>query len=767
MISTIYDYHQAGFRVFELHTIEQGGKCACGDPDCDAVGKHPAMNAWQTVPHWSDEQIETMVQYQAETGFGVCLDDHLVIDVDPRNGGNESFAKLQEDLMIDLQKESRFVVATGGGGLHVYFLRPAGAYSTHLHEYPGIDFKTSGFVVGAGSLHITGATYESIKGFPQDVDMAPDALLDLLRKKERTRAIISGKAFDVSTEEVQQIVMAIPNADCHYDEWIRVGMGIHHATAGEGYDLWEEWSAQSSKHNPDTMPKKWHSFGKCSNPTTLGTLIHIAEAAGFVRPVTFQIDQPEPKPVERGHLPFDVSAYDIKRPPGFVGEIVKWMAGNSYSEPLEHLNVISALTAVGNIVGLHRTDDMTGVSTNLISLCIAESATGKEAVMGSYNALMKCCGLSRAVAGAIKSKQEIIRNLIEHQAVFYAIDEMGEVLKTIENAKKRGGAAYLEGITGEVMAIYTKAGSSHHVSGDIRRELMAEIRKDMALHQKAIDEGQDENGSHERKLASLQHGLKAVESDGLFRPFLSMIGYSVPASMETIMTEEMAKNGFLSRAILVSEEKDNPKPIIGATGPKPVPDDIQYTLRMLSTGGAYDPESTRLEYPDEKRPILTEPDARNLLNQLRVWEWDYAELHRETTGFTPLIRRSYELISKVSTILASLEGVRTLEHVQWAAVYIKHDMDRKIRHIKSTRANDSKVDTEVEDGIRARIINLCQRKGGEKEGVVVNRCTRRKDVQADDVRKLLAAMVADGDLIKTEEAVKYHAPCTRYETVVR
>ncbi len=81
-----------------------------------------------------------MLQFTITTGFGVCLDNHLVLDIDPRNGGNESYAKLVKDTGIDYASGSGFVVATGGGGKHIYFSRPEGAYLTHLSGYPGIDF---------------------------------------------------------------------------------------------------------------------------------------------------------------------------------------------------------------------------------------------------------------------------------------------------------------------------------------------------------------------------------------------------------------------------------------------------------------------------------------------------------------------------------------------------------------------------------------------------------------------------------------------------
>lgn len=761
-INLIRDYTESGFRTFALWGLSQG-QCECGDDKCEALGKHPRVSNWQHSPVWSDEQLEIMLQFTITTGFGVCLDNHLVLDIDPRNGGNESYERLVKDTGLDYTSLSGFVVATGGGGKHIYFSRPEGAYLTHLSGYPGIDFKTSGYVVGAGSLHKSGADYEVESGSPCDLTDAPEPLLNMLKRTTHTRASIGGNQVDVSAQELQEIVRHIPDPDS-YDNWVAVGMGIHHATQGTGFHIWDEWSQKSSKYEADQMGRKWHSFGKSANPVTLGTLIFKAEQNGYVVPVTFQIDSaPAPITDRPDLLPFDDTGFDLKRPPGLVGQIVEWMNGNAYDEPLGNLTVISSLTAVGNIVGLHMTDHM-NVSTNLLSLCIAESATGKESVGQSYAAVMRSAGMGPALHGSIKSKQEIGRNLIEHQMAAYVVDEMGEVLRTIENAKKRGGAAYLEGVTGDIMSISTKAGGSYAVSGDVRRELLAEMRREMSQCQKAVDAGEDSNGRYQRRLDALTHQADNIATNGLVRPFLSLIGYSVPASMDCIMTEEMAKNGFLSRAIMAIEENDNPRPRINSKGMQPVPERLEYAIKALASHGNYDPDTHRIEYYGERYVVPSTAEAAALLNDLRNWQHAYAEYHRETTGFTPLIRRFFEAVAKISLILAAPERLRTVNHVQWAAAYVKRDLDRKIRHVMASMAKESKDGEVVRDGLSARIYNICQGDNGETLGVILKKC-KRKDVTPEQIAAILDAMASAGQLSVEIEKSRNGSETKRYYSV--
>ncbi|MFX3983349.1 bifunctional DNA primase/polymerase, partial [Streptococcus suis] len=75
----------------------------------------------------------------------------LVIDVDARNNGVQAFERLCADTGLDLLGLSGLAVATGSGGgsMHLYFHAPPEmALVQHHNDYPGIDFKSSGFVVG-------------------------------------------------------------------------------------------------------------------------------------------------------------------------------------------------------------------------------------------------------------------------------------------------------------------------------------------------------------------------------------------------------------------------------------------------------------------------------------------------------------------------------------------------------------------------------------------------------------------------------------------
>lgn len=779
-IPSTYDYAEAGLSIFPLWSITPGNQCSCNiympsasGEKCAAIGKHPRFTNWQHTQPPSNEYLD-IIDALADTGFGVLTRGILVIDVDSRNNGLDSLKKLDEKLGFEVAKRSKFVVDTGSGSgsFHAYFRLSDEtlALSAHLDDYPGIDFKSGsgGFVVGDGSLHKSGSRYTTRHGSPQDMDDAPDELLKLLERKTHTRSTFNGRTVDVSTDDLIGVLAFITNDDVEYDTWIKVGFAIHHCTAGTGFDLWDEWSRKSKKYDPEQMSFKWHSFGRSATTVTFGTLVFLAQQNGYTSPITFEAES-ETIWVQDDDLalPFDVKKYDLQRPPGLVGELVAWANANHHDEPLQRLNTVAMLAAVGAIVGLKTTSGLLGVSTNLSAICIAGTATGKETVMQNYAEVLRAGGMGPTIAGQIKSKQEILRNLIEHQAANYSIDEIGEVLGGIMNAKAHGGAAYLEGVIGEIMTLSGKASTSFQPGGDIKRDLIKIMQEEHKKCRLKVDQNEDPNGRYKSRFDALGSLMETLETSGLIRPFLSIVGYSVPRSIEALMTEENATSGFLGRFLMPQEENTNPAPIIGHKGRKPLPDKLKQALKYVSstgdasmTGGAI-----RIEYYGDRKVIPATPDAEELFDRLRLWQHRMSEWHKHNTSMEGLTRRQIEPMLKIATILAATDGVMTVQHLEWAAAFVHNDIERKVRAVKAAIAKDSKDGDEVSNAIEGKILNLCESEEGETLTYLEKRLERRKDLKGTGiVAKLVRQLVVKKRLREHAVSVQKHGTIVRYIT---
>jgi hypothetical protein len=64
-----------------------------------------------------------------------------------------------------------------------------------------------------------------------------------------------------SPERVSELLDHIPN-DKSYDRWVAIGFAIYDALGDAGRDLWEKWSAESKKNDPEFTAAKWPSFAK-------------------------------------------------------------------------------------------------------------------------------------------------------------------------------------------------------------------------------------------------------------------------------------------------------------------------------------------------------------------------------------------------------------------------------------------------------------------------------------------------------------------------
>lgn len=139
-----------------VHSVGPDGlTCSCPKgANCTAAGKHPIGTDWQDQSG-GVESIRALLEKRSRVNLGVLVKPSgvVVIDIDPRNGGDVTMKTLVgEQGALPPTK----VIATGGGGWHYYFEAPDGvALRGTLGQ--GIDLKSSGMVVAEGSRSSTGS----------------------------------------------------------------------------------------------------------------------------------------------------------------------------------------------------------------------------------------------------------------------------------------------------------------------------------------------------------------------------------------------------------------------------------------------------------------------------------------------------------------------------------------------------------------------------------------------------------------------------------
>jgi Bifunctional DNA primase/polymerase, N-terminal len=189
-LATALAFARNGHAVFPVNwPVEHNGRlrCSCGSDGrgrpCTAPAKHPygrlAPNGIRSATTESGVIKHWFGYLAPQANLGVTTDRLVVIDIDPRHGGDESFAALEREHEVP----STWRVLTGGGGEHIVFACPDGVAISNvvaaLMDNPplgrGVDIRArGGYVVAPPSRHICGRAYAwSVDHHPQNMPLAP------------------------------------------------------------------------------------------------------------------------------------------------------------------------------------------------------------------------------------------------------------------------------------------------------------------------------------------------------------------------------------------------------------------------------------------------------------------------------------------------------------------------------------------------------------------------------------------------------------------
>lgn len=233
------EYARRGYRVHPVQYPKRAGtsdvSCSCSTcAQCPDIGKHPMLKSWPREATTNEETVRAWWRRYPMANIGIATGPAsgvLVLDVDPRNGGDLAL----ESLLAQHGKlESTMRVETGGGGLHYYFEHPSGGIPIRGKLAPGLDIKAGGgMIIAPPSLHASGRRYAWTSGFsPRDIAPAavPSWLLARLspapkavpEKPARPPRHFLGDdgALDVLVRECSFVSHCAENArSLSYDEW--------------------------------------------------------------------------------------------------------------------------------------------------------------------------------------------------------------------------------------------------------------------------------------------------------------------------------------------------------------------------------------------------------------------------------------------------------------------------------------------------------------------------------------------------------------------
>jgi hypothetical protein len=197
-----------GWPVVPLYQAEDG-TCACARGEsCPHPGKHPRTPNGVHNATTVRKRIKAWLQKWPSASFGIATGRSsgiIVLDVD-RKVGKASLEALQ-DKHGHLPKT---VTVKTGKGRHLYFRCDGARVGNSAGRLgKGIDVRgDGGYVVSAGSLHVSGAVYRYVDGRGlEDIEVAsaPKWLIDLIsapRSADRVEVELS--AYEIPAGEVDR-----------------------------------------------------------------------------------------------------------------------------------------------------------------------------------------------------------------------------------------------------------------------------------------------------------------------------------------------------------------------------------------------------------------------------------------------------------------------------------------------------------------------------------------------------------------------------------
>jgi Bifunctional DNA primase/polymerase, N-terminal/AAA domain/Primase C terminal 1 (PriCT-1) len=230
------------------------------------AAKAALLTDWPNKASQDPDQIRKWWTQWPDANIGGATQNHIVVDLDPRNGGEETMTAL---LAVENFPDTA-TTRTQSGGQHLIYVAPDGAVKGGTDKLgPGVDIKArGGYVVMPGST-IAGRTY--IRENVRPPAFAPQWLVDQLKAaKPKTNA--AGKRI------VEEDDTAVERATT----WM-----IKHApTAEEGNRDNTAYRVMARVYDEGVTREtgleiltEWNDL-KCFPPLDLDDLERIAESAG-------------------------------------------------------------------------------------------------------------------------------------------------------------------------------------------------------------------------------------------------------------------------------------------------------------------------------------------------------------------------------------------------------------------------------------------------------------------------------------------------------
>lgn len=647
-------YAKLGWAVVPLWGISNN-RCQCGRENCPSAGKHPHS---QLVPHGvhdaskDESRMRDWFTRAPTANVGIATGEasgFIVLDVDPRNGGDTTLEQLQE---THGKLPDTAMAITGGGGYHYLF-----AYTGERVRSPGrgIDVKSSGgLIVVEPSMHLSGTAYswegsaDPLEG--QGIVLPPAWLKDTTPQRAGSGGVVIGGTGYIDKRRLSDLQDALLHLDADdYHTWIQVGQALHSAESHDAFVLWDTWSRNSSKYQPGICEQKWRTF-KIGGGLNIESIFTWAQDRGWQNParvaaVPVEQAAPLPKLPQLDNVPSELLAL-----PGVLGDIVR-LANETAPQPQPQFAVQAALALGATVLGRHvRTTRNNWPSMYFVN--VGKSSSGKEHARTIIQHALSAANLGHLIGPEGYSSASSVVSALLHQPSHVAlIDELGALLGS---ANSEGNFHRREAVTSLISA-WGQLGGEMRPRAYSTLSAGAQARKEMAA-------------------LVVKH------------PALSLLGMTTPKTFYGSLGESAIEGGFLNRFVVV--ESHLPRQVAQPAGEITIPGSfVEWCSAARAGVGSGNLSGVELgaDMPPLPRVVAFDACAERSFAAYAA-DCVAAMEALEDEGLAELEGRSNEKALRLSLILAMSEDpmgpIIRQRHADWAIAYVRHYTQQMIEAVR-------------------------------------------------------------------------------------
>jgi len=357
----------------------------------------------------------------------------------------------------------------------------------------------------------------------------------------------------------------------------------------------------------------------------------------------------------------------IANPPGILGDITRWIVATA--PKAQHELALAAAIGLCSVVMGRTYRSQYGNWTSLYLVLVAKSTEGKEHPQACVEKVLTDANMAHLIGGSgYTSAGAVYSALLKSPCHVATIDEMGKLLK-MSRAK---GQANTEAALDKLIEAFGRT------DGVLRPPTYSTM--------------------------TLSKGQASQVERIVHNPGITLLGATTPATFYENLTDDLVKDGFLGRCIVV--ESRQPRQLLRFVPRDDAPPAIIDWCKAVHVTGIKDGNLASVA-PAEMPPSIIElPFSEACVALMTAFERelnDHKEAH-ETEGFDVLLGRTLEKAMKLAMIVCKATDPNQrevqAEHLRWAIEYVRHYDMALVRAVKRERiANQT-------DGDIKRAINF-------------------------------------------------------------